>query len=172
MILIFRRGLTPPHRVKSMSMATFTTEEMEYLHERGNDYCKQVWLQLFEGNVLTESNDEQDIKDFMIQKYERKRYYVDPKLVTNLQTNNKKHSTTTNNNNNNKFSNNNNEQLKKNKSSTDDFVADFSKADIFIAEPLNKSTNKNGFVQQQPQQQASFANFDNNPIFINNSASK
>lgn len=32
-----RRGLTPPHRVKSISMATFTPEEVDFVKARGND---------------------------------------------------------------------------------------------------------------------------------------
>lgn len=35
--LCFRRGLTPPHRVKSISMATFTPEEVDFVKARGND---------------------------------------------------------------------------------------------------------------------------------------
>lgn len=33
----FRRGLTPPHRVKSISMATFSTEEIDFIKSRGNE---------------------------------------------------------------------------------------------------------------------------------------
>ena len=33
----FRRGLNPPHRVKSISMASFTPEEMDFLKSHGND---------------------------------------------------------------------------------------------------------------------------------------
>jgi hypothetical protein len=32
----FRRGMNPPHRVKSISMASFTTEEVEFLKKHGN----------------------------------------------------------------------------------------------------------------------------------------
>lgn len=32
-----RRGLTPPHRVKSISMASFTPEEIDFLKSRGNE---------------------------------------------------------------------------------------------------------------------------------------
>ncbi|CAH1395819.1 unnamed protein product [Nezara viridula] len=70
------RGLTPPHRVKSISMATFTSEEIELLKCRGNEYCRKVWLSLYDGDSI--SKDEQQIKEFMIAKYERKRYYVKP----------------------------------------------------------------------------------------------
>ncbi|KAI0216477.1 Arf-GAP domain and FG repeat-containing protein 1 [Lamellibrachia satsuma] len=31
------RGLNPPHRVKSISMMSFTPEEMDYLSCHGND---------------------------------------------------------------------------------------------------------------------------------------
>lgn len=70
------RGLTPPHRVKSITMATFTPEEIEIMKSRGNQYCKNIWLGLYDSEIPT--SDEQQIKDFMIAKYEKKRYYVDP----------------------------------------------------------------------------------------------
>uniref|UniRef100_A0A8D8QVR5 Arf-GAP domain and FG repeat-containing protein 1 n=1 Tax=Cacopsylla melanoneura TaxID=428564 RepID=A0A8D8QVR5_9HEMI len=64
------RGLTPPHRVKSISMTTFTPEEVEMLKSRGNDYCRKVWLGLCDNSI--QYKDEQQIKDFMIDKYEKK----------------------------------------------------------------------------------------------------
>ncbi|XP_072937005.1 uncharacterized protein drongo [Epargyreus clarus] len=70
------RGLTPPHRVKSISMATFTPEEIEFIRVRGNDYCRRVWLGLYEGESVN-FTDEQSVKDFMSDKYEKKRYYLD-----------------------------------------------------------------------------------------------
>ncbi|XP_063358244.1 arf-GAP domain and FG repeat-containing protein 1 [Cydia amplana] len=79
------RGLTPPHRVKSISMATFTPEEIEFIKVRGNDYCRRVWLGLYEGESVN-FTDEQSVKDFMSDKYEKKRYYLDQPLnntVTN-----------------------------------------------------------------------------------------
>ncbi|GLV38812.1 drongo [Carabus blaptoides fortunei] len=77
------RGLTPPHRVKSISMASFTTEEVELVKSRGNDVCRQTWLALYDQNTntgLTETKDDQQIKDFMMDKYERKRFYHDKGL--------------------------------------------------------------------------------------------
>ncbi|KPJ12255.1 Arf-GAP domain and FG repeats-containing protein 1 [Papilio machaon] len=73
------RGLTPPHRVKSISMATFTPEEIEFIKARGNDYCRRVWLGLYDGESVN-FNDEQSVKDFMSDKYEKKRYYLDSPL--------------------------------------------------------------------------------------------
>nr|CAD7447041.1 unnamed protein product [Timema bartmani] len=72
------RGLTPPHRVKSISMATFSPEEIELVKSRGNEYCRQIWLGLFDVNNVSDTKDEQQIKEFMIAKYERKRYYLEP----------------------------------------------------------------------------------------------
>ncbi|XP_028155902.1 arf-GAP domain and FG repeat-containing protein 1 [Ostrinia furnacalis] len=71
------RGLTPPHRVKSISMATFTPEEIDFIKTRGNDYCRRVWLGLYEGESVN-FTDEQSVKDFMSDKYEKKRYYLEP----------------------------------------------------------------------------------------------
>lgn len=75
-MLCFRRGLTPPHRVKSISMATFTPEEIEFIRSRGNDYCRRVWLGLYEGESVN-FTDEQSVKDFMSDKYEKKRYFLE-----------------------------------------------------------------------------------------------
>ncbi|CAH2240563.1 jg21037 [Pararge aegeria aegeria] len=73
------RGLTPPHRVKSISMATFAPEEIEFIKVRGNDYCRRVWLGLYEGESVN-FTDEQSVKDFMSDKYEKKRYYLESPL--------------------------------------------------------------------------------------------
>ncbi|XP_054714825.1 arf-GAP domain and FG repeat-containing protein 1-like [Uloborus diversus] len=75
------RGLTPPHRVKSISMTTFSTEEIEFLKNRGNDYCKYVWLGTYDSNLESEITDDLRKRDFMIQKYEKKRWYVDPDVA-------------------------------------------------------------------------------------------
>jgi len=32
----YSRGLNPPHRVKSISMASFTADEIEFIKSRGN----------------------------------------------------------------------------------------------------------------------------------------
>lgn len=57
-------------------MATFTPEEIEFIKERGNDYCRRVWLGLYEGESVN-FTDEQSVKDFMSDKYEKKRYYLE-----------------------------------------------------------------------------------------------
>lgn len=43
-------------------------------------FCRKVWLGLYDERqgTQTESRDESKVKDFMAQKYERKRYYVAP----------------------------------------------------------------------------------------------
>jgi len=64
------RGLTPPHRVKSVSMATFSTEEIDFIKSRGNESCERVWLGMYDSKQPT--NDEKQIKDFMVAKYEKK----------------------------------------------------------------------------------------------------
>ncbi|KAG5674928.1 hypothetical protein PVAND_004872 [Polypedilum vanderplanki] len=68
------RGLTPPHRVKSISMATFTPDELEFVRTHGNDECAKTWLGLWDSKRTLK----QDHRDFMIDKYERKRYYLEP----------------------------------------------------------------------------------------------
>lgn len=57
-------------------MATFTPEELEFIKVKGNDYCRRVWLGLYEGESVN-VNDEQSIRDFMSDKYEKKRYYLE-----------------------------------------------------------------------------------------------
>lgn len=68
------RGLTPPHRVKSISMATFTQEEIDFVRQNGNDTCTTTWLGLWDPKRAIK----QEHRDFMIDKYERKRYYLEP----------------------------------------------------------------------------------------------
>lgn len=64
-----RRGLTPPHRVKSISMATFTAEEIEFIKAHGNLLCDKTWLGLWDPKRVHT----QDQRELMIDKYERKR---------------------------------------------------------------------------------------------------
>ncbi|KAF6214805.1 hypothetical protein GE061_009548 [Apolygus lucorum] len=84
------RGLTPPHRVKSISMATFTQEEIDLMSARGNEYCKKVWLGLCDGNKIPNightlgGRDEQALKDYMISVYEKKSYYINPSNVDSM----------------------------------------------------------------------------------------
>ncbi|PSN41621.1 hypothetical protein C0J52_17776 [Blattella germanica] len=53
------RGLTPPHRVKSISMASFSPEEVELIKSRGNEYCRRIWLGLYDANHAHDTKDEQ-----------------------------------------------------------------------------------------------------------------
>uniref|UniRef100_V9KV31 HIV-1 Rev-binding protein n=1 Tax=Callorhinchus milii TaxID=7868 RepID=V9KV31_CALMI len=74
------RGLNPPHRVKSISMTTFTEQEIEFLQAHGNEVCRQMWLGLFDSRSasLPDYRDPQKIKEFLQDKYEKKRWYVPP----------------------------------------------------------------------------------------------
>ncbi|CAK9820387.1 Arf-GAP domain and FG repeat-containing protein 1 [Anthophora plagiata] len=166
------RGLTPPHRVKSISMATFTQEEIDFIKERGNEYCRRIWLGLMNPNSsqTLDAKDEQKMKDLMSAKYELKRYYLDPSMAN--QNSNKKsqlsnqtniprvpHSGTSTLSSISVQKTNNTESVNFNNFPTD-FVADFSKVpDPFIT---TTSTNK---LSQPIVPQPFFANFDNNPIF-------
>ncbi|KAJ8679430.1 hypothetical protein QAD02_015217 [Eretmocerus hayati] len=176
------RGLTPPHRVKSISMATFTQEEIDFLKERGNDFCRAIWLGLMpQTSSPNSSKDEQKMKDFMSAKYELKRYYLDPAMASQLLNQKSQNSTKTQ-----SKSSSASVKAPPNKlapspspvpplsslptvtkskendlvvSGTTDFVADFSKAPPAPTLPL--PTTK----FPQPIVQPSFANFDNNPVF-------
>ncbi|XP_069753400.1 LOW QUALITY PROTEIN: arf-GAP domain and FG repeat-containing protein 1a [Narcine bancroftii] len=72
------RGLNPPHRVKSISMTTFTLQEIEFLRTHGNEVCKQIWLGLYDerSSVYPDFRDPQKVKDFLHEKYEKKRWFV------------------------------------------------------------------------------------------------
>lgn len=151
-------------------MATFTTEEIELLKSKGNDYCKRVWLGLYDGTLHSDPREEQTIRDFMVDKYERKRYYIDPQNIT---TNPNPITTTinghVNENNKNTIQQKKTEQQQK----LVDFVADFSSADIFngVTTTTNNNINNNNNTNSNENNstQSSFANFDNNPVFNNSS---
>ncbi|XP_048372926.1 arf-GAP domain and FG repeat-containing protein 2 isoform X2 [Sphaerodactylus townsendi] len=74
------RGLNPPHRVKSISMTTFTESEVQFLRSRGNQACRKIWLGSFDSrtSLLPDSQDPQKLKEFLQEKYEKKRWYVTP----------------------------------------------------------------------------------------------
>lgn len=166
------RGLTPPHRVKSISMATFTQEEIDFIKERGNEYCRRIWLGLMNQNSSQnlDTKDEQKMKDLMSAKYELKRYYLDPSMA-NQNSNQKSqssnqiniprvpHSGTSTLSSTSTSKINNVESVNFNNFSTD-FVADFSKVpDPFI------NTTPASKLSQPIVPQPFFANFDNNPVF-------
>lgn len=76
----FRRGITPPHRIKSISMSSFANEEVEFVRQRGNAYCAKVWLGLYDkgsssssSRMTSDLGNEESIRDLIIQKYEKKR---------------------------------------------------------------------------------------------------
>ncbi|XP_052837852.1 target of Myb protein 1 isoform X1 [Drosophila gunungcola] len=69
------RGLTPPHRVKSISMATFTQDEIDFLRTHGNELCAKTWLGLWDPKRAVH---QQEQRELMMDKYERKRYYLEP----------------------------------------------------------------------------------------------
>ncbi|XP_074167741.1 arf-GAP domain and FG repeat-containing protein 2 isoform X2 [Sminthopsis crassicaudata] len=77
------RGLNPPHRVKSISMTTFTEPEVIFLQSRGNEVCRKIWLGLFDSqtSLVPDSRDPQKVKEFLQEKYEKKRWYVPPDQV-------------------------------------------------------------------------------------------
>ncbi|XP_048689945.1 arf-GAP domain and FG repeat-containing protein 2 isoform X5 [Caretta caretta] len=74
------RGLNPPHRVKSISMTTFTESDVLFLQSRGNEACRKVWLGSFDPrtSLLPDSRDPQKVKEFLQEKYEKKRWYISP----------------------------------------------------------------------------------------------
>ncbi|XP_028328482.1 arf-GAP domain and FG repeat-containing protein 1b isoform X2 [Gouania willdenowi] len=77
------RGLNPPHRVKSISMTTFTQQEIEFLQKHSNEVCKHIWLGLYDDrtSVVPDFREPQKVKEFLQEKYEKKRWYVPPDQV-------------------------------------------------------------------------------------------
>ncbi|XP_031717180.1 arf-GAP domain and FG repeat-containing protein 1a isoform X5 [Anarrhichthys ocellatus] len=74
------RGLNPPHRVKSISMTTFTQLEIEFLQKHANEVCKRMWLGLYDDRTtsIPDFREPQKVKEFLQEKYEKKRWYVPP----------------------------------------------------------------------------------------------
>ncbi|XP_054718238.1 arf-GAP domain and FG repeat-containing protein 1-like [Uloborus diversus] len=74
------RGLNPPHRVKSLTVCSFTEVEMDRIKSRGNEYCHHIWLGKYDPKCFeSDVSSPEKRKQFMIQKYEDKKYYVDPR---------------------------------------------------------------------------------------------
>lgn len=55
-------------------MATFTQDEIDFLKAHGNDVSAKTWLGLWDPKRAVH----QDQRELMIDKYERKRYYLEP----------------------------------------------------------------------------------------------
>ncbi|XP_062850338.1 arf-GAP domain and FG repeat-containing protein 2 isoform X2 [Trichomycterus rosablanca] len=71
------RGLNPPHRVKSISMTTFSQQEVEFLQNHGNEVGKRTWLCTFNPKTdgSFDTRDSQKFKEFLQDKYERKKWH-------------------------------------------------------------------------------------------------
>ncbi|KAL6490786.1 hypothetical protein MHYP_G00011310 [Metynnis hypsauchen] len=71
------RGLNPPHRVKSISMTTFSQQEVEFLQNHGNEVGKRTWLCTFDRKTdgCFDTRDSQKFKEFLQDKYERKKWH-------------------------------------------------------------------------------------------------
>lgn len=55
-------------------MATFTEDDIQFLRQQGNEECAKTWLGLWDAKRALKM----DHRDFMVEKYERKRYYLEP----------------------------------------------------------------------------------------------
>ncbi|KAL6419823.1 hypothetical protein ACFW04_004755 [Cataglyphis niger] len=164
-------------------MATFSQEEIDFIKEHGNDYCRKVWLGLMNMNppLNLDTKDEQKMKDLMSAKYELKRYYLDPSIANQNNTAQQKSSSSNSSGiprvpnsgtlpasagqksiDNAEPRNN----LNNSNNFSTDFVADFSKVP---SDPFCPATT-NHFGQQPIAPQPFFANFDNNPIFNNSNS--
>merc|ERR1719187_1120016 len=52
------------------------------MRSRGNAWCRQVWLGTFDKSSPVDFKDDEKIRDFIIDKYEKKLYYVEPRQVS------------------------------------------------------------------------------------------
>jgi len=78
------RGINPPHRVKSISMATFSSAEIALIQKRGNEFCTKVYLGKYDARSKAQpdlSSGISKLRKFMEEKYERKRWYVSPEEI-------------------------------------------------------------------------------------------
>ncbi|XP_019713870.1 arf-GAP domain and FG repeat-containing protein 2 isoform X2 [Hippocampus comes] len=71
------RGLNPPHRVKSISMTTFSQQEVEFLQNHGNEVGRRTWLCALEAktDACPDMKDSQKFKEFLQDKYEKKKWH-------------------------------------------------------------------------------------------------
>uniref|UniRef100_A0A3Q3AN73 ArfGAP with FG repeats 2 n=1 Tax=Kryptolebias marmoratus TaxID=37003 RepID=A0A3Q3AN73_KRYMA len=71
------RGLNPPHRVKSISMTTFSQQEVEFLQNHGNEVGRRTWLCVFDPKAdgCPDLKDSQKFKEFLQDKYEKKKWH-------------------------------------------------------------------------------------------------
>lgn len=71
------RGLNPPHRVKSISMTTFSQQEVEFLQNHGNEVGRRTWLCVFDPKTdgCADMKDSQKFKEFLQDKYEKKKWH-------------------------------------------------------------------------------------------------
>ncbi|XP_067117341.1 arf-GAP domain and FG repeat-containing protein 2 isoform X3 [Osmerus mordax] len=71
------RGLNPPHRVKSISMTTFSQQEVEFLQNHGNEVGRRTWLCAFDPKTdgCFDTRDTQKLKEFLQDKYEKKKWH-------------------------------------------------------------------------------------------------
>ena len=57
--------------------AAFSSSQVEMMRSRGNAWCAAVWLGLFDANSQpVDYKDDEKIKEFIIAKYEKKRYQL------------------------------------------------------------------------------------------------
>ncbi|KAL3787499.1 hypothetical protein ACHAWO_003449 [Cyclotella atomus] len=70
------------HRCKSLTMSSWDTGEVLQLKTHGNEYARKVWLgkapPIGEGGRPREGGDINLFKRFVVDVYEKKRYYVEP----------------------------------------------------------------------------------------------
>lgn len=67
-------GLHPPHRVKSIAMSTFTSEEVERLKTLGNAVNARIYLGLYDGRKRFEPRIDDEVRAHLIEKYENRRW--------------------------------------------------------------------------------------------------
>lgn len=62
-----RRGLNPPHRVKSISMSTFTENEMNLIQTMGNEKNSKIWLGLCDQRPKFDPRVDDEVRQHLVQ---------------------------------------------------------------------------------------------------------
>ncbi|KAI5086161.1 arfGAP with FG repeats 1b isoform X1 [Silurus meridionalis] len=67
-------------------MTTFTQQEIEFLQKHSNEVCKHIWLGLYDdrSSAVPDFREPQKVKEFLQEKYEKKRWYVPPEQAKML----------------------------------------------------------------------------------------
>ena len=137
------------YKVKGLGVATFNKNDYEFIIQNGNDKAKNKWLTNFDPNKDKYPNikDYEDIRKFIINKYQFKKYCLDENMNDkNFNINKNKNSNKESKNLINQPKSNSNQNLKGNKNDNilDDFI--FGGNNQIINNNNNQNNNNNNDI--------------------------